>query len=198
MMGDRIGREAEPSALFVVEGIDNDPAAPQADVVVQFVDLYDGDEPFVRRSLQSGADWQMNVWAELEAAADELRQAGRTRVVVTGRMRLPMWFGAGCALREVLGFDVATTQRAQRWSSDELGDSLELVSNVDATGDGAGLAVILSIKLHMGPKPWSAPPGAARRPSPHRGTSDGAGAGAVPDGPTAAALAVRPAGCRPC
>lgn len=186
----RIGRAALPSILLVVEGIDADPATAQADVGLRFVELYDGDDPFSRRTLHDHADWQGEVWTELQRAAEHLRQAGGTRVVVSGRMRLPMWFGAGCALRDVLGFEVSSVQRGQRWASDELGNSLPLDAKLRTVGDEHGLAVVLSVAADAEGEAVACaaelPVGRVLAIAP----TTGANAGVVPDGPTGAALAV--------
>jgi hypothetical protein len=101
-----------------------------------------------------------------------------------------MWFGAGCALREVLGFNVSTLQRHQIWSSDEPGKPPELATDLRHVGDGASVAVVVSIaadatsevmtyleELSVGRVLALAPASGARAES-------------VPDGPTAAALAL--------
>jgi hypothetical protein len=190
MVEDRIGRAGQPGALFVVEGIDDDLAAPQADVAARFVELYDGDEPFSRRQLQTPADWQTTVWPRLEAAAHQLRDKGRSRVVVAGQMRLPMWFGAGCALREVLGFNVSTLQRHQIWTSDEPGGPPQLAADLRHVGDGPDLAVVVSIAADATSEVTTylseVPVGRMLALAP----ASGAHAESVPDGPAAAALAL--------
>jgi hypothetical protein len=190
MIEERIGRSAEPGALVVVEGIDDDPAVSQADVSIRFVELYDGDEPFSRRQMRSHGEWQTKVWPEMQSASRQLRDTGRSRVVVGGQMRLPMWFGAGCALREVLGFNVSTLQRGQTWSSDDLGEPLELEVGMRQVGDHAGLAVVVSIAADATKDVMSSlgevPVGRMLTVAPAAGASPAS----VPDGPTAAALAV--------
>ena len=190
MVEDRIGRAGQPGALFVVEGIDDDPAAPQADVAVRFVELYDGDEPFSRRQLLSPEDWQTKVWLGLEAAAHQLRDNGRSRVVVAGQMRLPMWFGAGCALREVLGFNVWTLQRHQIWSSDEPGEPPELATELRQVGAGAGVAVVVSVAADATAEVMTFLDGLSVGRALAIAPASGARAESVPDGPTAAALAL--------
>jgi hypothetical protein len=190
MVEDRIGRAGQPGALFVVEGIDDDPAAPQADVTVRFVELYDGDEPFSRRQLVEPEDWQAKVWPGLDAAAHQLRDRGISRVVVAGQMRLPMWFGAGCALREVLGFNVSTLQRHQVWSSDEPGKPPELATELQHVGDGTGLAVVVSIAADATNEVMTTLDQLSAGRMLAIAPSTGARADSVPDGPTAAALAL--------
>lgn len=190
MVEERIGRAGQPGALFVVEGIADDPAAPQADVVSRFVELYDGDDAFSRRQLLRPQEWQTKVWPGLRDAADELRSRRLSHVVVSGQMRLAMWFGTGCALREVLGFNVSTLQRHQVWSSDDIGTPPELAIELRQVGEGAGLAVVVSIAAdatnEVNPYLAHLPIGRMLAIAP----SSGARPESVPDGPSAAALAL--------
>lgn len=142
---DRVGRVSDPRGLLVVEAIGDNRAASQADVALRFVELYDGDDPFTRFRLHHGDDWDRLVWPQLERAADELAGRGRHHVVIDGPMRLPMWFGAGCALRSVIGFQVTMNQNGQLWSSTEFGASPELDVDVVELGDDRRLAVVVSV-----------------------------------------------------
>lgn len=142
---DRVGRVSDPRGLLIVEAIGDNRAAPQADVALRFVELYDGEGPFTRFRLHDGDDWDRLIWPQLERAADELAGRGRHDVVIDGPMRLPMWFGAGCALRSVLGFQVTMNQNGQLWSSTEFGVSLELDVDVVELSDDRRLAVVVSV-----------------------------------------------------
>lgn len=185
----RIGRRADPAALLVVEGIDDHVAAAQADEHVRFVELYAGTSAFERQDLTSPQDWETVVWPALEAAGQRLRAAGQLHIHVAGNMRLPMWFGAGCALRDVLGFRVATTQRGEIWSSQHVGTRPDLrIENIKLS-DGPGAAVVLSIAAD-----------AKRQALDHARKlgvghavlielANGPGNTAVPDGPSGAATA---------
>lgn len=142
---DRVGRVSDPRGLLIVEAIGDNRAASQADVALRFVELYDGEGPFTRFRLHDGDDWDRLIWPQLERAADELAGRGRHDVVIDGPMRLPMWFGAGCALRSVLGFQVTMNQNGQLWSSTEFGVSLELDVDVVGLSDDRRLAVVVSV-----------------------------------------------------
>ncbi len=141
----RVGRISDPRGLLVVEAIGDNRAAAEADVALRFVDLYDGDDPFTRSCLRDRDDWDRMVWPELARAAGELAGRGRHDVVIDGPMRLPMWFGAGCALRSVLGFQVTMNQNGQLWSSTEFGASPELDVDVIELSDDRRLAVVVSV-----------------------------------------------------
>lgn len=90
----------------------------------------------------------------------------------------------------VLGFDVSTLQRGQTWSSDDLGEPLELEVGIRQVGDHAGLAVVVSIAADATKDVMSSlgevPVGRMLTVAPAAGT----GARSVPDGRTAASLAV--------
>jgi hypothetical protein len=186
----RIGRRSDPGALLVIEGIDDAPSKGDADIALRFVERYEGKEPFERRKLISPNDWQTIIWPQLTLASAQLREAGHSRVVVDGAMRLPMWFGAGAALRHVLGFNVAVRQRGQVWSSDDKGTPPPLTTSVTATGSGQDLAVALGIasdptsevEAHI---ESDSQIGRLLRITPSGGTSNES----IPDGPTATALA---------
>lgn len=142
---ERIGRRRPTGGLLVVEGIDDSFVASDADVALRFVEFYENAPPFERRRLKDGADWQRVVWPELEHVAARLRDLGHQRVMVAGAMRLPMWFGAGSALRDVLGFRVSVQQRDQLWMSDEIGAPVPLSVVRDQLGDGPDIALAVGI-----------------------------------------------------
>lgn len=142
---DRVGRVSDPRGLLIVEAIGDNRAASQADVALRFVELYDGDDPFNRFRLHDSDDWDRLIWPQLERAADELAGRGRHDVVIDGPMRLPMWFGVGCALRSVHGFQVTMNQNGQLWSSTEFGTSLELDVDIVELSDDRRLAVVVSV-----------------------------------------------------
>lgn len=189
LITERIGRRADPAALFVVEGVDDHAATAQADEHIRFVEIYEGASSFERHDLTDSADWENVVWPGLEAAGRRLKAAGKLDVHVAGTMRLPMWLATGCALRDVLGFRVATTQRLQIWSSQEVGARPDLSVEDVPVGNGPGTAVVLSIAadaLKLALK-HARDLGVARAVliEPAGGASNTA----VPDGPTAAAMA---------
>jgi hypothetical protein len=142
---ERIGRRRPMGGLLVVEGIDDFVAADDADVALRFVERYEDASPFERRRLKDDGDWQSVIWPQLEDAATRLRDAGHQRVMVAGAMRLPTWFGAGSALRDVLGFRVGVQQRDQLWSSDDIGESIPLMVRRENVGNGPEMAVAVGI-----------------------------------------------------
>lgn len=186
---DRVGRSTDAGALLVIEGIGTHPAADDAEVALDFVDLYDGDEAYSRTRLRSGADWNDVVWPQMRDAAALFLARGVRDVVVDGSMRLAMWFGAGCALRGVEGFRVSMNQNGEMWSSANYGAPLELAVDVVDLSDDPRIAVVVSVATD------------ASRTALEHATSTGVGRvvlvapavgarnGVVKDGPTATALA---------
>lgn len=148
---DRIGMRSDPSAIVVIEAIDDDPHPEDADLHIRFVDRYDGDIADRRRQLLDPTEWTQ-IGAELEEAGQRLRDQGHRRVLVRGAMRLPVWFGAGAAFRHVHGFEVAAEQGGLLWSSDDLQDTGHRL-NTDVTNVGGGdeLAVAVGLAADLGP-----------------------------------------------
>ncbi len=186
---DRVGRQADPRGLLVVEAIDDHADRDAADVSLRFVELYDGDDPYARTRLHDEADWQDVVWPQLRDAAATFKGRGIRDIVVDGPMRLAMWFGSGCALRGVEGFQVSMNQNGQIWSSVEYGTSPELVVDVVDIIEDPRVAVVVSVatdasqdalehakRVGVGRVVLVAPQAGSRN-------------GAVQDGPTAVALA---------
>jgi hypothetical protein len=193
---ERIGRGGDPAALLVVEAIDNDPHPEDGTERLRWVDLYEGGDPNGRRQLRDPQDWERTIGPDLEAAADRLRAAGYRRVLVRGALRLPAWFAAGAAVRHVRGFDVAAVQHGSVWSSESgTGTPVRPEMAVEAPGQGDDLAIALGVATD--------PTLAVRRfieesslPVGHIGILrpvDGPGPEVIPDGATAARMAV---GCR--
>lgn len=142
---ERVGRSTDAGGLLVIEGIAMHAAAEEADYRLDFVGLYDGDEPYSRTRLRSDADWQDVFWPQLSDAAAWFRGRGVRDVVVDGSMRLAMWFGTGCALRGVEGFRVSMNQNGEIWSSAVYGSAPELAVDVVELSDDPRVAVVVSV-----------------------------------------------------
>lgn len=189
---ERVGRHAEPGALLVVEGIDDDPHPEDADVLLRYVASYVGEDPNLRRVFRYPADWDA-VAQRMAAAAEELRRRDVHRVIVRGALRLPAWFATGTALRHVRGFTVAAVQHGDIWGSEAASGGAGLVaSRVSQRSVGGDLVVAVAVATD----PTAAvqgfvdagglPVGRVAVVVPQRGP----GPEAVPDGATAASMAV--------
>ena len=140
----RVGQRTQPGAVVVIETIDRDPHPGDADERINFVDSYLGDEAFQRRQLRDPSQWT-HIVAEIEQAAQRLRDAGTRRVVVRGAMRLPVWFAAGAAFRDVRGFETAGLQKDAIWSSEDLDTPAAVQVDTVRIGDGPDVAVAVGI-----------------------------------------------------
>lgn len=108
----------EPRATLLVQAIDRDPFPDAASASVDWVDLYEGDEPRARRRLRDPALWNVRLRPELQqAAAAALR--GSHDVVLLGSMRLSAGFAAGVELSDVVPARLTVNARDGEWSTDE-------------------------------------------------------------------------------
>jgi hypothetical protein len=104
--------------VFAVHAIDRQPTLTPANVEVDFVELYDGVDPFSRVQLRDPADWKSRVTPALQSAARDLETFATRRVHVIGSMRLPLWFAVGRMLPDVRGWVLSLDQRADEWRTD--------------------------------------------------------------------------------
>ncbi len=140
---------AEPAATLLVQAIDLDPAPQDADVVLDWLDRYEGDSPKVRRHLVGSATYE-GLHNELRAAANQLLGSGERRVVVRGAMRLATWFAAGEALSEVQGVALTCGRFGQFWSSTDEGASAAVTNDVvDRPAQGDDLVVVLAFAADL-------------------------------------------------
>lgn len=107
-----------PAASLLIQAIDRDLIWEAATVALDWVDLFDGDEPRTRRVIQDSNHWNTKFRKEIQDAAKSMRSRGETRVLVRGYMRLPTWFTVGVELGRTAGFDeVVSFQGNLPWSS---------------------------------------------------------------------------------
>lgn len=132
----------ESWSTLLVQGIDHDPYADDADIALDFVALYGGDDPKVRRRVSDGGYADMH--AQLRAAAAQLRGQGHHRVMVKGAMRLATWFTAGEALSEVAGYAVLCGHPNQAWASNPQATPVELDVRATPIDTGPNLVVALA------------------------------------------------------
>lgn len=133
----------EPWASLVVQAIDHDPHADDADLALDFVYFYPGEDPKQRRQLTASAYDEIH--EELKMAAQTLRASGSDRVLVSGAMRLPTWFAAGEALAEVAGFTVLCGRANQAWASDPRATPTEVNVARRRLGDQGAVAVVVAL-----------------------------------------------------
>jgi hypothetical protein len=120
-----------------------DPLADQALYVLDWVDLFDGDDPYTRRRPKLPITWD-DLAADLEDLPTHL--AGIDAVMITGSFRLATGFAVGSALRKVTGIDVGWKQGHQIWSSDHSYDEVIAPKTVTTSlGQGDDAAIVVDV-----------------------------------------------------
>ena len=114
---DRKLRRSDPSAILVVQAIDLDPHPHEATVAVNWVHLFDQEQPHLRVQPRDPTSWEL-MDRELAAAATELESAGWKSIVVRGAMRQATFFRVGTLLPAVRQHTLHYIQRGQLWSTD--------------------------------------------------------------------------------
>ncbi|MGI5192147.1 SAVED domain-containing protein [Streptomyces sp. CA-288835] len=131
-------------AVVSIATLKPDPMAEDADYVVDWMDRFEGDSPYVKRRPQAPATWAQ-LQADIEAAPYRM-PPGTTAVAVTGSLRLAPAFVVGAAFRMVTGVDLAVAQRDQLWSSAEAYEApLAPAVGEHALGLGPDLAVAIAV-----------------------------------------------------
>lgn len=136
----------ERRATVFVQAIERDAWATGATVSLDWVDLFDGDHPRVRRQLRDPSLWNGRLLPELEAAERHVHGLGFDRALLRGYMRLAAWFAAGVVFGDTRGMRVACMQAGERWGTEVTpGDFQVDVAPPTEVGAGGDLAVGLSV-----------------------------------------------------
>lgn len=138
-----------PKASILVQAIDRDPIPEAATVVLDWLYLFPGNEPRVRRQVSDPTLWNNRFRPELRQAARELRSQGHTHILVKGYMRLSTWFTAGVELGKTAGFEVSSFQGLTAWSS--VGNVSDIGIKHATTTLGFGKDLAVGIALAMDP-----------------------------------------------
>jgi len=141
---------AERSAgSLLIQCLSSDPWPEAATAALDWVGLFNGDEPATRRQLRNPEGWERQLKPELRAAVQTIRRHGLVHVNVYGSMRLSTALFAGSELSRVAGFNVETEARGAVWSSEDEHPAVELDSTVVGIGQGDEAAVGLSISVDL-------------------------------------------------
>ena len=138
-------RSGTLEATLLIQEINHDPWPESATAMVDWVDLFEGNEPRVRRYTADQRAWDERMRPDLQRAVAVIRQRGYTDVMVRGALRLPSWFACGVELAEVAGFRVTCSQRGDIWTSDSDPSPFGLREDVVELGNGNELAVGLGV-----------------------------------------------------
>lgn len=132
--------------VLVVHGIDREATPLTPTVELDFVDLYDGGDPFTRKLLRDSDRWNSTVMPALADAARTLEGYRVHHVHVAGSLRHPMWFAIGRALPEVKKWTLSMDQVGVTWRTDEDPQvvNARILADVDL-GPGSGVAVGLGL-----------------------------------------------------
>jgi hypothetical protein len=137
---------ADPAAIFHVQALLRDPVAGEATEVLDWVDLYTGQDPASRRMTVGPDTYTATMQPELQDAANRILEAGYRRILIRGAFRLPAAFAIGAALPRTRGTVLLRDQFAELWSTEAApdGDDQLDVQPV-AIGDSPDIAVVIGI-----------------------------------------------------
>lgn len=144
-------RRDEPSPVLLVQAIAWDPNPGEATEVLDWVELFEGDAPPLRRRTLSPDAYGQVMWPELSAAAERLKASGAGRIGVRGAMRLATWFAVGAALPRAAGIELSCQQNAQIWTTNEPGVNLPDLSIDTIASFDYGPDVALAIAVAADP-----------------------------------------------
>jgi SMODS-associated and fused to various effectors sensor domain len=134
-------------ATLLVQQIAHDPWPELATAAVDWVDLFEGDEPGTRRQLLDPNGWNDRLRPQLQEAVAVITRLGVRDVLVAGKMRLAAGFLAGFELSDVAQFSVAFQQGDTEWGSDGHRTDVELLTEEIDIGQGTDLAVAMSVAV---------------------------------------------------
>jgi hypothetical protein len=140
----RIGA-GQGRALLAVQAVDYDPWPEAATQVLDWVQLFAGEEPGQRCQLHDPVDWNDRLKPDLQRAVAGLRRQGVRDVTVRGFIRLPTAFAVGFHFSERANFSVAMHQYAEEWASEGAVTEVPLDVEVVERGKGDELAIGISI-----------------------------------------------------
>jgi hypothetical protein len=130
-------------AVVSIATLRPDPLADQANVILDWVDRFDGADAYQKRRPKPPATWQQ-LQQDIEAVPSRL--GVQSRIAVTGSLRLATAFTVGAALRMVTNTDVAVVQRGTLWTSDAPYDTPITPKMVEhEISQGGDLAVAIEV-----------------------------------------------------
>lgn len=143
-------RMSKPVGVLLVQAIERDLMPENATVALDWVDLYQGDEPRTRRRLHDNRLWNKRLRPEIQEAARILRAKGYRQVLVKGYMRLPSWFTVGTSLGDAAGFEVTSFHGTEEWASTgSVSRFPNAIVKNEKLGTGQALAVGVSLATNL-------------------------------------------------
>lgn len=108
-------RRGPTRTIVSIATLTPDRLAAQAAYAIDWVDRFDGSDPYAKRRPKAPATWQQ-LQADLESIPARLGAA--SHIAITGSLRLAPAFTVGAALRMVTNTDITVMQRGTPWPSD--------------------------------------------------------------------------------
>jgi hypothetical protein len=140
-------RADDPRAVLLVQAIKREPHPDDATVVLDWVDLYDGDTPPLRRQPRDAADWA-TMSNDIDQAVDTLTAQGHTDIVLRGFMRQATFFTVGARLAQVSGTTITYLQNDAAWASNARHVAVPAPDDITtAVGSGIELAVAIGMSV---------------------------------------------------
>jgi hypothetical protein len=124
-----------------------DRLAAQAAYAIDWVNRFDGLDPYAKRRPRAPATWQ-----QLQADIEDIptRLGAASHVAITGSLRLAPAFTVGAALRMVTHTDIAVLQRGTPWPSDAPYTTPITPSSTEyGIGQGEDLAIAIEVATTM-------------------------------------------------
>lgn len=132
-------------ATLLIQAIERHPWPDSATASLDWVDLFEGDEPRTRRQLRDPSQWNERLRVELRDAVARIREQGYESVLIEGALRLSTWFFVGSELADVARFKVALRTRDGVWTSEAEEAAYDIEPEPLELGRGDELAVGLSV-----------------------------------------------------
>ena len=138
-----------PRATLLVQEIGYDHSPDSATVALNWVGLFDGEEPSARRRIKDPAAWNERMRPDLADAAAEIRRRGYNEVWVRGLMRLPSWFAVGAVFSDVADWRIMCNKKNEIWDSSADPLTMRSKRRRERVGPGPDLAVSLSVSASI-------------------------------------------------
>ncbi len=149
IIADKRLERGQSRATLLVQQIAHDPLPELSTAAVDWVELFEGDEPAARRQLRDPNGWNDVLRPQLREAVGQIREQGHRDVAVTGAMRLSTAMAIGVEMPDVGGFTVAVRQRDREWSSSGDPAEVTLERSEHEVGQGDEIAIAISIAVDI-------------------------------------------------
>ncbi|MEV4348899.1 SAVED domain-containing protein [Actinoplanes sp. NPDC049596] len=137
----------DPRGVLLVQAIKHDPHPEDATVDLDWVDLYEGDSPPLRRRPRDPADWA-TMSNDIDQAVETIALLGHKDIVLRGFMRQATFFTVGARFAQVSGTTITYLQNGDAWASNAKHVAVPAPTGVITTiGSGNELAVAIGMSI---------------------------------------------------